>query len=587
MKTKQLLVLIVSLMMMPLFSQTFQKNYETNAKHYHDINIAKPLLDGTDDFIVAANLLDSSSNATISLKRIDLNGNIVGSSTYTSAAFPKTRVFDIYTYSDLIFMTGSVDVSGKSKVFAARIEASSGNVLDLNYYDILSSNIESVGFHISYTERDADGDGVSDPGFIIGGTMGFCDPLDTNSSSCGVKEGFVLRVDFTLNQIWTTEIETVISGEPVDYDMVNHIIETDDGYFITGSAVGQHATSSNWQQAALAHKIDFLSVKQWDHSFIFGNAQDVSVDAYYDEISDEIYMLANYSVSHQFGVTVFENATGNVVTAKTWYALQADLNHYAFSIMESSNPDNLIITGYDRSETWISGGISKNSKTNLFVYEFEKSTGLQFGNSYQYLVEHNDMVTDPYNFWNGQMPLIYYPDINFNFEDAAGNTNYFHIGYKTRPTSADFTNSHIFKTESDKLNECENISLTFSQNPVTMQLLPNVDSLAGLTVTTVPFSMTNTSMSIAEDQCTSSLSTIENDLNKKIAIYPNPVLDYLNFDLENIQSYTVLDVLGRVVLSNSKITSQSIYLENLYKGIYILKLESTNNKVYTSKFIKQ
>lgn len=586
MKTKKLLFAILSVLMIQVYGQQFQINYEVANKHYHDLNIAPPLQDGTNDFVVAANLFDSASNSVISLKRIDQNGNVVGIQEYTAAAFPETRVFDIATYMDLLYMTGSVQVSGKSKVFVARIEAASGNVLDLNYYDMISTNMESVGFHISFTNSDANGDGSANPGFVIAGTMGFCNPLDTNASSCGVKEGFVLRVDMTLNEIWTTEIESIVSGNNLDYDMANHITETSDGFFITGSATGEDAFS-NWQQAVLAHKINFQSVKQWDKSYIFGNSQDVSVDAYYDTTSDEIYMLSNYSATHQFAVTVFENVTGNIVPAKTWYVTQSDLNHYGFSLTQAANPNNLLISGYDRSETWTNSGTTYNSKTNLFVYEFEKATGAQVGFSYQYLVENDELVSDPYNFWNGQMPLIYYPDISFMYEPI-GIVNYYHIGYKTGPdATTDYTNANVFKTSFDKNNECDNLELIFNAIAPTLNLLPNVDSLAGLTVTEVAFTMTNSSIVVSETDCDAGLAVNESKINTNLVVYPNPVKDYLHFKVDNILSYKVYDVYGRLVKSNSLGNSQSINTESLSKGVYFIKLIGKNNTVYSSKFLKQ
>lgn len=572
--------------MIQVYGQQFQINYEVTNKHYHDLNMAPPLQDGTQDFVVAANLFDSASNSVISLKRIDQNGNVVGIREYTAATFPKTRVFDVATYMDLVYITGSVQVSGKLKVFVARIEAMTGNVLSLNYYDMISPNMESVGYHIFFTNSDANGDGAANPGFVIAGTMGFCDPLDTNASSCGVKEGFVLRIDMVLNEIWTTEIESVVSGNTLDYDMANHITETNDGFFITGSATGENAVG-NWQQAVLAHKIDFQSVKQWDSSYIFGNAQDVSVDAYYDAASDEIYMLANYSVIHQFGVAVFENSTGNNIPAKTWHVTHSDLNHYAFSLVQSANPSTLLISGYDRSETWTNNGTTHTSKTNLFVYEFDKATGVQNGFSYQYLVENDELVSDPYNFWNGQMPLIYYPDISFMYEPI-GIVNYYHVGYKTDPDpTTDYTNSNVFKTSFDKKNECDNIKLFFNDNSSTLNLLPNVDSLAGLTVTEVAFTMTNTSIAVVDEDCDAGLAVNESKINTNLVVYPNPAKDYLHFKVKNVLLYKVYDVYGRLVKSDSLGSRQSIPIENLSNGIYFIKLIAKDNTVYSSKFMKQ
>ena len=91
MKPKILFSLLMFLFTMTVFSQ-FQKNIEVANKNYHDLNISEPLLDGTQDYMIAGNLFDASTN-TIALKRIDQNGNVVWNKGYESTLFPDSRVF--------------------------------------------------------------------------------------------------------------------------------------------------------------------------------------------------------------------------------------------------------------------------------------------------------------------------------------------------------------------------------------------------------------------------------------------------------------------------------------------------------------
>jgi len=576
---------------MNVFSQTtFQKNIEVTNKNYHDLNISKPLLDGTEDYMVASNLFDSSSNSIITLKRIDQNGNVVWNKEYSSTTFPKTRVFDIHNYIDLTFMTGSVDdgVNGV-KVFVAKIDALTGVMLNINYYDILSPTLQSVGYHITYTDSDADGDAIPDPGFVIAGTFGSCTPLVTNTTGCSLKEGFVMRLDFSLNELWTVEVETLITGNPVDYDFVNHIIETDDGFFITGSATGLDANGVNWQQLVLAHKIDFQGVQQWDNSYMFGNANDVSVDSYYDSASDKIFMLANYSVSHQFGITVFDNSNGVISAGQSWYVTHNDLNHYGFSLIESlADPNNLIITGYDREETWSNGSNSYTGKTNVFVYEFDKTTGAQIANNYQYLVVSDEIVTDPYNFWDLQMPLIYYPDISFDYVDNTGaELHYFHVGYKNDDPSINFTSSNVFKTPINKINECDNLLLNFTINsPINIQNNFNVSSSGGLTVTIFNFTvLADNNIVNTETDCVPVLAVNDESFEKGI-IYPNPVSEILNFTVNNVESFRIYDSLGRVIKQNDTVNNNSVYVGDLKNGIYFIEINTEANQVQIFKFVK-
>ena len=582
MKSKLLLLLLLTTF---LNAQTFQNNIEVANKNYHDLNISEPFLDGTQDYLVAGNLLDNTTN-TIALKRIDQNGNVVWNKEYDSASFPNSRVFDVYSNIDLIFMTGSVDdgINGL-KVFVARIDAQTGVLSDINYYDILSSSLQSVGYHITYTDSDADGDTVPDPGLLIAGTFGSCSPLVTNTTGCSLKEGFVMRLDFALNEIWITEVETLITGNPMDYDFVNHITETSDGFFITGSATADQ--NNNWQQIVLAHKINFQGVQQWDNSYLFGNANDVSVDAYYDVNSNNIFMLANYSASHQFGVTVFDNSNGVMSAGQSWYVTNNDLDHYGFSLIESlADPNNLIVTGYDREETWSNSSNSFTGKTNVFVYEFVKATGAEVTKNYQYLVLNDEIVIDPYNFWDSQMPLIYYPDISFSYVDNTGvELNYFHIGYKNDDPSINFTNSNIFKTPVDKLNECDNLELNFIVNPISIQNNFNVGSGGGLTVTKVNFTMADNDITFVETDCEPVLAVNDEPINSGF-IYPNPVSETLYFNISNVAAIKIYDSLGRVVKQNTAINNNSIHVENLTNGIYFIEINTNANQIQIFKFLK-
>lgn len=72
-----------------------------------------------------------------------------------------------------------------------------------------------------------------------------------------------------------------------------------------------------------------------------------------------------------------------------------------------------------------------------------------------------------------------------------------------------------------------------------------------------------------------------------INLYPNPVTSALNFslDYENLVFYEVLDILGKVVMSES-IQSNSIVVEKLHSGIYFLAVKTANGEVIKAKFIK-
>ncbi|ALR29966.1 serine protease [Chryseobacterium sp. IHB B 17019] len=78
------------------------------------------------------------------------------------------------------------------------------------------------------------------------------------------------------------------------------------------------------------------------------------------------------------------------------------------------------------------------------------------------------------------------------------------------------------------------------------------------------------------------------DLVKKdqLVIFPNPVKNILNIASENeILSMEIYDNLGRLI---TKVNNQkSVKVEDFAKGVYYLKIQTKDNKMYYEKFIKE
>ncbi len=79
--------------------------------------------------------------------------------------------------------------------------------------------------------------------------------------------------------------------------------------------------------------------------------------------------------------------------------------------------------------------------------------------------------------------------------------------------------------------------------------------------------------------------------NGVFAVYPNPAKNVINIKLQDnagviLKSALVYDLTGKVVLSASNI-DQTINIEKLAAGTYILNVADTQNKSYTQKFIKE
>jgi len=560
-------------------SSQLQKNIGVSSKNFHNVNAEPITIGAANDVISASNLFDASMGGEeLTLKRIDASGAIVWIETYTNTAIGRARVFDITTHLDLIFVAGSINDSGMNRSFIAVVDGMNGNLLNARIFDVVSPNFHATPLKIIYTESDATGNSIPDPGLVVAGFFSTCPPIDIN---CGLNAGFVIRTDLSLNVLWSIELESIVTSS-LDYDFINGITETSDGYLLTGSVTGESAVPGIFQQGVLAHKIDFMGLTQWDSSYLFGNSNDVSVDAYYDNGTNEIYMLTNYSSSHHFGVTVLDNATGAIVPAKSWFASSPFLDYYGFKILESgSSVNNLVIQGYNRDNN-ITATLDQ---TNPFVYEFNKATGNQVGDSYQYLLPHTEPMGDVFNFWNGQMPTIYYPDMGFLYIDTAGNASYALGGYRTDSTG--FTNIELFATPLNKLNQCDQVNLIFTVNPLPAITAITTVSSGNTPVSSVSLVLNNTSVTFAENSCDPTLSTGSNQV-LDVKMYPNPSKDFVYFSGEGVAFIKIVDSLGRVVLETSDFdNSNGLFVGELNKGIYFVMVTGSNNQKQMIKLIKK
>ncbi len=72
----------------------------------------------------------------------------------------------------------------------------------------------------------------------------------------------------------------------------------------------------------------------------------------------------------------------------------------------------------------------------------------------------------------------------------------------------------------------------------------------------------------------------------QIKVFPNPVTDYIQFDIDSRTNIKVeiFDIQGQEVLNEIMSSDKRISVSHLKKGLYIVKL-NTNNKIYRSKIV--
>jgi len=97
-----------------------------------------------------------------------------------------------------------------------------------------------------------------------------------------------------------------------------------------------------------------------------------------------------------------------------------------------------------------------------------------------------------------------------------------------------------------------------------------------------PVDQTDVTALFNEENPTASVNEITNN---SISIYPNPAKNQLTINVaDKIENITIIDITGKTI-KNMTPTSKTINVSELTKGIYFLKVKTTNS-VVTSKFIK-
>lgn len=82
------------------------------------------------------------------------------------------------------------------------------------------------------------------------------------------------------------------------------------------------------------------------------------------------------------------------------------------------------------------------------------------------------------------------------------------------------------------------------------------------------------------------LSTDEVDI-QKIKIFPNPVNDLINVEIDDFFNFKIFSLTGRIILEGTKSPNKQIEVNGLKRGIYILEIETSTKNKYNHKFIKE
>jgi hypothetical protein len=84
------------------------------------------------------------------------------------------------------------------------------------------------------------------------------------------------------------------------------------------------------------------------------------------------------------------------------------------------------------------------------------------------------------------------------------------------------------------------------------------------------------------------INSFNQPLYDAIVVYPSMAQSFISIKTnnQNIQSYAITDILGKVVLIGNINASQTINIESLTANIYLIRINLTDGKTIVKKFIK-
>ena len=209
------------------------------------------------------------------------------------------------------------------------------------------------------------------------------------------------------------------------------------------------------------------------------------------------------------------------------------------------SPNNSFVFGY--------GGVTTSA---AYGFAFQSSAGFIIANNFGWNNDATTIVTNPVSTWHhiatvydGTTAKIYFDgtlvsSLAKSWATSGTNANYFRIGQSTNGTNT-------FNGVVDDL-KIYNRALTAAE--------------------------------ISSLHATNTLSTYNfNQNNLEVKLYPNPVRDILNIEIENdIQSIEIYNIQGQKVLSSNQ---KQINVSDLATGMYMVRIQDIDNKIATKKIV--
>lgn len=405
----------------------------------------------------------------------------------------------------------------------------------------------------------------------------------------GWVNGWMIKISDDGDLIW----EKTFEG-PSD-DNINSVALTNDGGYLVGA--NTHSTANNFDYWII--KMDSMGEVEWEK--IIGDAGfNIVTDLI--STSDGGFLITGYWNDDYHILKLNE---GGEMEWEKFYGGSYD--DYPFKAIEDQN-GNFLITGYSNSSD---GDVnSEQAPQNAWVISLNPDGDLNWSKTFG--TESNDFLNNIKLLSNGDILLLgragaMYPTLPYAWAIKI-NANGDPLWEYTFGEGGFFNFFDAYEDENANLILLGNFhsdEITFDEHYGGIDtFLLKVDLAGNLIWSKVIGGLYNDegkNLTVSDDRELYVLGTggsnfwclkfeaeeilagtTEND-GEKFQMFPNPVIDRLNFSDELVQ-IEIYNLAGELILKNAK--STSLNLQNLPKGTYFLKGKNANGKLIYQKFIK-
>lgn len=475
------LTVIFCCLSVALLSQPYDEKIEKITSELNDFSIT-PASSGS-GFAILGTMKGSGGNQHGVVIRVDASGNPIWTKVLDEAydaTTPNARFLHIESYPNgyailgvrqgdpllgvgvsLYFMT--LDVNGN--VMTSRLIEESNRIGWSHNFN---------GLHLIYTDEGGEN------GFVITGFYYSNMTGSPNTFTPSVhKQMFAMRTDDVGVPVWMNFFNTP-SGTQMDMDMGSFVLQTDIGYYITGSANIQKNDNSI-SQGTLSVMLNFDGSLNWANNFasydlaVAGIRHEYGAGAVLANNGQEIVVLSYYD-SKGYSLTRINTGSGSIIAGKK-FTNSDGLNTVGLTIGKN-HLDQYVVSGYVKSAveqidctTWTypsTGPFITVIPTNLST----PLTSLYYPQYAPGFTATGGEVFGPFGgTWNLDRPWIYTPEIAsvssgdgsvalLGYRDA-GSTNKYDLQFiNAEPPSYSWcrTNPLVFKSEDITLSTQENVT---------------------------------------------------------------------------------------------------------------------------------